>query len=107
MRLFIKKQGLENTHNVEDMNRKQRQNVEAKMRKFCDHVLSEFRYLHRRLEDKIYLELGYIDKVPKLNDYFMKPAELDELLSTYPMSTLSWVDKLSKPRANSLHVFKR
>ena len=77
------------------------------MWKFSDHVIKEFRYLHKRLEDKIYLELGYIDKMPKLNDHFMRPADLDELVSKYAMSSMSWVGREVKQRPNSIHVFQR
>ena len=48
------------------------------MYQFSDSVHKEFRFLHKRLEDKIYFELGYYDKMPKLNQYFMKEAKIDD-----------------------------
>ena len=76
------------------------------MLQFCEHVVKEFRFLHQRLEHKIYLELGYFDKLPKLNDHFAAEAHLNDLISESPLSSMSWANKGQRPRPNSIAMFK-
>ena len=77
------------------------------MWKFCDSVVKEFRFLHKRLEDKIYLELGYIDSMPKLNPHLMERANLDDLLSADDkMSNFTFLNRNKLERPNSVHKFR-
>jgi hypothetical protein len=94
-------------YDIKDSHKSFKRELEKKMWKFCDHTLKEFRFLHQKLEDKIYLELGYLEKIPKLNSHLMQPAQLDELVSECYLSSMSWADRKIPPRPNSIGVFKR
>jgi hypothetical protein len=74
MKAFIERNREVVTYDVQDMQKAFKARLERKMWTFCDHVVKEFRFLHQNLENKIYLELGYLDKMPKVNDHFMKQA---------------------------------
>jgi len=49
------------------------------MHKFCDSILEEFKYLNKRLEDRILHKLGFYDKLwkPEIAPKF----DIDDLLS--------------------------
>ena len=104
MRVFQEKMKIELDFRMKDAIDDYKKEIQGKMYQFSDSVLKEFRFLHKRLEDKIYFELGYHDKMPKLNQYLTKEAKLDDLLSVKEMSVWSNFDK--EKRANSIHIFK-
>jgi len=90
---------------MEDIRKKYQRQVEQKMFKFCDTLVKEFHHTNENLVSRIYLELGYHETAPKPRK---TPADLfDDLISQYPMSTMSWIEKEARPRRKSIHVFKR
>ena len=106
MKTFIAKNNEFVKNMVEGLSRENKVQNDRKMWQFCDNVLKEFRYLNKKLEDRIYLELGYVDKVEKENPHFVRPADIDDLVSEIPMSSMSWARDES-PRPRSIGVFKR
>lgn len=71
MKTYIEKNNEAVRNMIDSLQREHKHHTEKKMWKFCDNVLKEFRYLNKRLEDRIYLEIGYVDKVEKANPHYV------------------------------------
>ena len=91
----------------EEMIEKANKTQSAKMFKFCDLLVREFKYMNKLQEEKILYEVGYREKMAELPPHGDPAQIFDELMSVKSLPNFDYLNEQEKvKRANSIGVFK-
>ena len=79
-------------------------NSEKKLMKFVECIMSEFKYMSKRCEDKVLFEVGYHDKLWREDPH--QPVKFGDLVSQSSVPSLPELGSEIHKRPNSVHEFK-